>query len=107
MDANKSKNWTRGTQMKLLAFICIIASLLVPMSVSAHEAPIRVVVLGEDSDRNAVSRSSKIYRRVVAEFQQSLLRENITVICEALKCPALTQKRMAYIFRALKVKYKN
>lgn len=70
--------------MKLLTVMCILASLLVPMSVSAHEAPIRVVVPGEDSDRNAVSRSSKIYRRVVAEFQQSLLRENITVICEAL-----------------------
>lgn len=48
----------------------------------AHEAPIRVVVLGEDSDRNAVSRSSEIYTRVVAELQQSLIRENITVIDE-------------------------
>jgi len=48
----------------------------------AHEAPIRVVVLGEDSDRNAVSRSSEIYARVVAELQQSLIRENITVIDE-------------------------
>lgn len=48
----------------------------------AHEAPIRVVVLGEGSDSNAVSRSSEIYTRVVAELQQSLIRENITVIDE-------------------------
>lgn len=68
--------------MESLLVTCIIASLFVPMSVSAHEAPIRVVVLGEDSDRNAVSRSSEIYRRVVAELQQSLIRENITVIDE-------------------------
>ena len=50
--------------------------------VFAHEAPIRVVVLGEDIDNNAVSRSSEIYKRVVAELQQSLIRENITVIDE-------------------------
>ena len=56
--------------------------LLLTGQLTAHEAPIRVVVLGEDSDSNAVSRSSEIYTRVVAELQQSLIRENITVIDE-------------------------
>jgi len=62
----------------------LIASTIVALGSQsfAHEAPIRVVVLGEDSDRNAVSRSSEIYTRVVAELQQSLIRENITVIDE-------------------------
>lgn len=70
--------------MKLSTFTSIIISLLIaiPMPVLAHEAPIRVVVLGEDSDRNAVSRSSEIYRRVVAELQETMIRENITVIDE-------------------------
>lgn len=48
----------------------------------AHEAPIRVVVVGEDSDRNSVSRTSEIYTRVIAELQQALIRDNITVIDE-------------------------
>ena len=64
----------------LISIISIFIMLYSPLM--AHEAPIRVVVLGEDSDRNAVSRSSEIYTRVVAELQQSLIRENITVIDE-------------------------
>ena len=68
----------------MFRFIMLIASTIVALGSQsfAHEAPIRVVVLGEDSDRNAVSRSSEIYTRVVAELQQSLIRENITVIDE-------------------------
>lgn len=48
----------------------------------AHEAPIRVVVLGEDVDGDSIPRSNEIYKRVVAELQQSLIRDNITVIDE-------------------------
>ena len=68
----------------MFRFILLVASTIVALGSQsfAHEAPIRVVVLGEDSDRNAVSRSSEIYTRVVAELQQSLIRENITVIDE-------------------------
>lgn len=66
---------------KLIIYITSLTFLMVGLVV-AHEAPIRVVVLGEDSDRNAVSRTSEIYTRVVAELQQSLIRENITVIDE-------------------------
>lgn len=63
--------------LSLALTACIFAS-----AGNAHEAPIRIVVVGEDSDRNAVSRSSEIYRRVVSELQESLIRENITVIDE-------------------------
>ena len=68
----------------MFRYIMLIASTILALGGQsfAHEAPIRVVVLGEDSDRNAVSRSSEIYTRVVAELQQSLIRENITVIDE-------------------------
>ena len=59
--------------MRSLIFL-VVSALAIMQPVSAHEAPIRVVVVGEDSDRNAVSRSSEIYRRVVAELQESLIR---------------------------------
>ena len=67
-----------------MRYILLVVSTILALNSQsfAHEAPIRVVVLGEDSDRNAVSRSSEIYTRVVAELQQSLIRENITVIDE-------------------------
>ena len=68
--------------MKKLFQAAALFTLTMGFPAFAHEAPIRVVVLGEDSDRNAVSRSSEIYTRVVAELQQSLIRENITVIDE-------------------------
>ena len=68
--------------MNLLKATFLVVAILTPFTAFAHEAPIRVVVLGEDSDRNAVSRSSEVYTRVVAELQQSLIRENITVIDE-------------------------
>jgi hypothetical protein len=68
--------------MNLTRALYLATALLSPVIVQAHEAPIRVVVLGEDSDRSAVNRNSEIYKRVVAELQQSLIRENITVIDE-------------------------
>ncbi len=68
--------------MNIVKSLLFAALVSLPLSVTAHEAPIRVVVLGEDSDRNAVPRSNEIYKRVVAELQQSLIRENITVIDE-------------------------
>ena len=55
--------------MKLLKALCVAIALMSPSAVLAHEAPILVVVLGEDSDRSAVSRNSEIYSRVVAELQ--------------------------------------
>lgn len=64
----------------LSAVFVLLATIATPAL--AHEAPIRVVVVGEDSDPSSVSRSSEIYKRVVAELQQSLIRENITVIDE-------------------------
>jgi hypothetical protein len=71
---------------KTFRSLCILGFALAvqhgPTPATAHEAPIRVVVVGEDSDPNAVPRNNEIYKRVVAELQQSLLRENITVIDE-------------------------
>lgn len=68
--------------MRFSKFAAITLLMVAPIFSHAHEAPIRIVVLGEDSDRSAVSRSSEIYKRVVAELQESMIRENITVIDE-------------------------
>lgn len=68
--------------MNFLSAAIMSLGLIVPLQAFAHEAPVRVVVVGEDTDPNSVPRSNEIYKRVVAELQQSLLRENITVIDE-------------------------
>ena len=59
---------------------CIVISVAMP--VFAHEAPMRLVVVGEDSDNDSVPRSNEIYKRVVSQLQESLIREKITVIDE-------------------------
>lgn len=66
--------------MKALALLITI--MLASPIIATAQTPIRVVVLGEDSDVNSVPRSNEIYKRVVSELQQSMLRENITVIDE-------------------------
>jgi hypothetical protein len=65
-----------------LTAAALFFGLVVSMPSFAHEAGIRVVVLGEDTDPDSVPRSNEIYKRVVAELQQSLIREDITVIDE-------------------------
>ena len=68
--------------MTVVRFLILALAFCVPQFATAHEAPIRVVVLGEDSDPDSVRRDQEIYKRVVAELQQSFIRENITVIDE-------------------------
>jgi hypothetical protein len=68
--------------MRHLQIFALFFTMAFPTITLSHEAPMRVVVVGEDSDPNSVSRGSEIYTRVVAELQQSLIRENITVIDE-------------------------
>lgn len=48
----------------------------------AGEKSITMVIVGEDSDKNAAKRSGEIYKRVVTELQQSLINKNIYVVDE-------------------------
>jgi hypothetical protein len=48
----------------------------------AGEKSITMVIIGEDSDKNAIKRSSEVYKRVVTELQQSLIDNKIYVIDE-------------------------
>ena len=68
--------------MKYYIAIISLVVLGIFSPIFSHEAAIRVVVVGEDSDSNSVSRSNEIYKRVVAELQQSLIREKIFVVDE-------------------------
>ena len=68
--------------LKSLFLTAAMAVLASTATLAAHEAPIRVVVMGEDIDPDTIPRSNEIYKRVVAELQQSLIRENVTVIDE-------------------------
>ena len=43
----------------------------------ANSKTITMVIIGEDADKNAIKRSSEIYKRVVTELQQSLINKNI------------------------------
>ena len=63
-------------------FLILFATIIALSNTASAQAPIRVVVVGEDSDPNSVPRSNEIYKRVVSELQQSMIRENITVIDE-------------------------
>lgn len=63
-------------------FLILFATIIALSNTANAQAPIRVVVVGEDSDANSVPRSNEIYKRVVSELQQSMIRENITVIDE-------------------------
>lgn len=68
--------------MKFLRALITFIFVTISSVVLAHEAAIRVIVVGEDSSPRAVPRSSEIYKQVVAELQQSLIRENIFVVDE-------------------------
>ena len=48
----------------------------------ANSKTITMVIIGEDADKNAIKRSSEIYKRVVTELQQSLINKNIYVVDE-------------------------
>jgi len=51
-------------------------------STSAHEVNSRVIVVGEDNDLIAIPKEDEIYKRVIAQIQESLLRHKIFVVDE-------------------------
>jgi hypothetical protein len=69
--------------MKLIQSIILYIFLsAVSQIVYAHSNTISMVIIGEDSDKNAIKRSSEVYKRVVTELQQSLIDNKIYVIDE-------------------------
>jgi hypothetical protein len=68
--------------MKLIQSIILYTFLSALVQANAHSTSLSMVVIGEDSDKNAMKRSSEIYKRVVTELQQSLIDKKIYVVDE-------------------------
>ena len=66
---------------KLFLFILILLN-VTSCSTSAHEVNSRVIVVGEDNDLIAIPKEDEIYKRVIAQIQESLLRHKIFVVDE-------------------------
>ena len=45
-------------------------------------AQTRVIITGEDSDKNSIERNSEIFKRVISQLQESMSRSNYYVIDE-------------------------
>lgn len=68
--------------MKIIkSALAILFALCVTVS-HAGEKTITMIVAGDDSDKNAAKRNTEVYKRVVAELQQSLIKKNIYVVDE-------------------------
>ena len=66
---------------KFLSFV-VLALLAFEGIDSPARAATNVVVSGEDSDKNAVVRSSEIYQTVISQIKESLMRSGYSVIDE-------------------------
>ena len=68
----------------LYLIICFIPLTITACSSYSTSAGTRVVVAGEDSNRNSVERTSEVYKAVIAEVRESLSRAGYDVIDEDL-----------------------
>ncbi len=66
---------------KLFKYLLLFLSIFIIISPSVF-GQTRVVVTGEDSDRNSVERNSEIFKRVISQLQESLGRGGYYVIDE-------------------------
>lgn len=64
--------------IKVISLIIVIFTL----NTSESFSQTRVVITGEDSDKNSIERTSEIFKRVISQLQESLNRGNYYVIDE-------------------------
>jgi len=79
------------SNLSLFAGIILISCAAVPAPVNAA-TDIPVLVLGEDSDKKSVRRSSDIFRRVMAQMQEQMSRYNYHVVDEDMIAASLEWK---------------
>ena len=77
--------------LTLFAGVFLISCAAVPVPVHA-QTDIPVLVLGEDSDKKSVRRSSDIFRRVMAQMQEQMSRYNYHVVDEDMIAASLDWK---------------
>jgi len=81
----------KKTVLTLFVGIFLISCAALPVPVNA-QTDVPVLVLGEDSDKRSVKRSSDIFRRVMAQLQEQMSRYNYLVVDEDMIAASLDWK---------------
>jgi hypothetical protein len=81
----------KNSIISLFVGIFLFSCVAVPGPVNS-DTDIQVLVLGEDSDKRSVRRSSDIFRRVMAQMQEQMSRYNYHVVDEDMIAAALDWK---------------
>ena len=68
--------------MKLIIKIFCLLTIIFTLNVTQVFSQTRVVITGEDSDKNSIERTSEVFKRVISQLQESLSRGNYYVIDE-------------------------
>ena len=68
--------------MKIITKLIYIIAIIFTINITQVNAQTRVVITGEDSNKNSIERTSEIFKRVISQLQESLSRGNYYVIDE-------------------------
>ena len=68
--------------MKIITKLIYIVAIIFTINITQVNAQTRVVITGEDSDKNSIERTSEVFKRVISQLQESLSRGNYYVIDE-------------------------
>ncbi|MDB2468580.1 hypothetical protein N9X39_00730 [Alphaproteobacteria bacterium] len=67
---------------KWLSRILMVLGMVLSMPYASASAQTRVVVTGEDSNKNSTARTDEVFRRVISQLQESMSRSGYQVIDE-------------------------
>ena len=67
---------------KWFSRILMVLGMVLSMSYASANAQTRVVVTGEDSNKNSTARTDEVFRRVISQLQESMSRSGYQVIDE-------------------------
>ena len=68
--------------MKIITKLIYLIAIIFTINVNQVNAQTRVVITGEDSNKNSIERTSEVFKRVISQLQESLSRGNYYVIDE-------------------------
>ncbi len=68
--------------MKIITKIIYLIAIIFTINITQVNAQTRVVITGEDSNKNSIERTSEVFKRVISQLQESLSRGNYYVIDE-------------------------
>lgn len=69
-------------RVKIVAIALLLIGAAFPTIASAE--PVRIIVMGEDSDPNTIRRSNDIYKRVIAELRRPLRKADFDIMDEEI-----------------------